>query len=516
MKKLIFTQILLGILCTVSFAQTKIGGTPGAANTNAYLELDASGTPKKGLLHSRVALTATTNAAPLSAHVAGMMVYNTASAGDVTPGIYYNDGTKWVRSSTGDQFTTIEYGSGAPSSSCISGRLYTDTLATSTTLGQQWTCSGGSWVSYVAPAGTEWYLTGTTNDAGANKESHIYRNNAISIRNTVVNSNSTLAPGALELYRFSDPAALFPTNGYIDFKDKITDDYDVRIYYNSAIGTNGALVFHPTTDGTPGTGDGQSLVINNSNGYIGVGTSAPASQLHVKTSATSYGHHTAMFSGAAGWISIADGSIAGEYNSITKEGDARIIFSPDNNGTITSTRGLTIAPHSSLAVGVRIQENGNVGINTGSPTAALSVNGAANNLSGTWGVFSDKRIKTIDSEFTDGLNIIKKIRPIKYHYNKNAPFLADDQQIGIVAQELEEVAPYMVKKKDFVNKDGVEIKDLREVDGQAYVFLLINAVKEQQKKIEDLEARIDAQQLLIGKTGKKGKNSRKVAYTKQR
>src|SRR5690606_8893417 len=33
---------------------------------------------------------------PLSAHVAGMMLYNTATANDVVPGIYYNDGTKWI------------------------------------------------------------------------------------------------------------------------------------------------------------------------------------------------------------------------------------------------------------------------------------------------------------------------------------------------------------------------------------------------------------------------------------
>ena len=64
-----------------------------AVNANADLELAS---PTKGLLTNRVALTATTNPAPLSAHVAGMVVYNTATSGDVSPGIYYNDGTKWL------------------------------------------------------------------------------------------------------------------------------------------------------------------------------------------------------------------------------------------------------------------------------------------------------------------------------------------------------------------------------------------------------------------------------------
>jgi len=34
---------------------------------------------------------------PLSAHVVGMVVYNTTNGVDVTPGLYFNDGTKWIR-----------------------------------------------------------------------------------------------------------------------------------------------------------------------------------------------------------------------------------------------------------------------------------------------------------------------------------------------------------------------------------------------------------------------------------
>ncbi len=75
--------------------KVKDGTTTGGnlPNKDAILELESS---NKGILHTRVPLKATTNSFPLTAHVAGMMVYNTATAGDVLPGIYYNDGTKWV------------------------------------------------------------------------------------------------------------------------------------------------------------------------------------------------------------------------------------------------------------------------------------------------------------------------------------------------------------------------------------------------------------------------------------
>ncbi len=84
----------------ISRAQMKIGGVPGAANPSAYLQLGDSTGATKGFLMPRIALTATNTAAPLSAHVAGMLIYNTATAGtgiySVSPGIYYNDGTRWV------------------------------------------------------------------------------------------------------------------------------------------------------------------------------------------------------------------------------------------------------------------------------------------------------------------------------------------------------------------------------------------------------------------------------------
>ncbi len=139
---------------------------------------------------------------------------------------------------------------------------------------------------------------------------------------------------------------------------------------------------------------------------------------------------------------------------------------------------------------MRIVGNGNVGIGTNAPTAKLSVNGSANNTSGAWGVFSDSRVKTVTNDFTDGLNVINKIHAVKFKYNADAPFKADGEQIGVVAQELEKIAPYMVSQQEFG-----QLKDLREVNNQAYVFLLINAVKElsatsqaQQKIIEKQEA----------------------------
>jgi len=96
-KYLLLAAVLFG---TVVSAQVKIGGTDGTPNANAMLEVEAT---DKGVLLPRVALESTASANPLSAHVQGMTVYNTASVGDVTPGQYYNDGTKWNRVVNSDE-----------------------------------------------------------------------------------------------------------------------------------------------------------------------------------------------------------------------------------------------------------------------------------------------------------------------------------------------------------------------------------------------------------------------------
>jgi hypothetical protein len=92
--KFILLFVLTAVACR---AQMNIGSsTP--PNADAMLEISGNTT---GLLLPRVALTSTVLAAPMSAHVVGMVVYNTASAGSgvtaVSPGYYYDSGVAWVR-----------------------------------------------------------------------------------------------------------------------------------------------------------------------------------------------------------------------------------------------------------------------------------------------------------------------------------------------------------------------------------------------------------------------------------
>ncbi len=86
---------LLSFFSFNAFTQVGIGTT--TPNSEALLEIGDAINNTKGLLLPRVNLIGTANASPLSGNIMGMIVYNKNTAGDVTPGLYYNSGTAWVR-----------------------------------------------------------------------------------------------------------------------------------------------------------------------------------------------------------------------------------------------------------------------------------------------------------------------------------------------------------------------------------------------------------------------------------
>jgi uncharacterized protein (TIGR02145 family) len=115
MRKKVFILMfsVLALTGTSVYSQVRIGGLddPHAAailDLNANDNDTASGAARTntlGLALPRVALQSTDRYQPLTAHLKGMLVYNTATAGSdaaqVMPGVYYNDGAKWIRMVSG-------------------------------------------------------------------------------------------------------------------------------------------------------------------------------------------------------------------------------------------------------------------------------------------------------------------------------------------------------------------------------------------------------------------------------
>jgi hypothetical protein len=94
-------KILFFLLISWSaLAQTGIGTT----TPNASAKLDVYST-NKGFLPPRITLTGASDVSTIATPVAGLLIYNTASAGtapnNVVPGYYYWNGTAWTQISNG-------------------------------------------------------------------------------------------------------------------------------------------------------------------------------------------------------------------------------------------------------------------------------------------------------------------------------------------------------------------------------------------------------------------------------
>lgn len=142
---------------------------------------------------------------------------------------------------------------------------------------------------------------------------------------------------------------------------------------------------------------------------------------------------------------------------------------------------------------VRITSLGYVGIGmTPSYQLQLSSDSAAKPGTNTWTIASDSRIKKDIKPFTDGLSVINNINPVWYKYNGQGGFAADGKDyIGIIAQDIEKIAPYTVSSFEAkLNPNDTTTTTLYNFNSHALTFNLINAVKEQQKQIEELKNKI--------------------------
>ena len=137
---------------------------------------------------------------------------------------------------------------------------------------------------------------------------------------------------------------------------------------------------------------------------------------------------------------------------------------------------------------------GRVGIGNISPSyqLQLSADSAAKPSTNTWTISSDIRVKENINPYIKGLETILKINPVTYDYNGKAGFEKIKDNIGIIAQDVLDILPesistYMVKLND--NDD--EESELYNFNSHALTYVLINAIKEQQIQIQNLQEQIN-------------------------
>ena len=230
--------------------------------------------------------------------------------------------------------------------------------------------------------------------------------------------------------------------------------------------TSGSLLPLRIRPGAP-----TSSVDISADGDTGIGTGSPAQRLHVHGTITG--------------LPATSGTAQNGIARLSQTGGVGVVDmgfgGASGAGWIQSTSSSNLATNFQLLLN---PNGGNVGIGTTAPTQLLSVNGTAGKPGGgTWDVFSDERLKKIKGPFNTGLKAVMQLQPIRYEYKSNNALgiKSEGEHVGFGAQSLKQIIPEAVSSTDngylMVNSDPI-------------IWSMLNAIKEQQKEIEQLKTEV--------------------------
>lgn len=366
-----------------------------------------------------------------------------------------------------------------------------------TQLGVQYAISGSSAITSSGNAGTAtgrlgvtatWDLDGTVFGAFG-------KSNAWTLHNTSGGTSYSLG-GMFQ----SKPASVMNLSGFgtywIGGAMGIASE-EVNISAGNTI-VAGIFGFDSTTGTAPSYGgyfEGRGYFSSN----VGIGTKEPIHKLQVSDDIFPAIGITDG-AGASGVFAVATG--AGFYSSVATPGD--VVLSAGCQPTEdliltcrTEESGLgairfTTGTCTTDIERMTIMDNGDVGIGTPNPNYKLDVRGTIGNTATLH--HSDRRWKKNISSLTRSLAKIQQLRGVSFNWRSdefvdmNFP---EGKQIGLIAQEVEAVIPEVVD----TNVDGY-----KSVDYSKLVATLIEANKEQQTIIGNLESRLKDLEDLVQST----------------
>ena len=110
--------------------------------------------------------------------------------------------------------------------------------------------------------------------------------------------------------------------------------------------------------------------------------------------------------------------------------------------------------------------------------------------------YSDRRLKKNLKQLNNSSEIIKKLTGYKFDWNNKAVDLVPDdlyseRQVGLIAQDVEDVLP------EAVTGNGPRDLGYKTIKYDKLVPVLVEALKEEMSKTEELEARLERLEKLI-------------------
>lgn len=474
MKKLLLSIALISATFFAFSQNVGINSTGALPDNSAGLDVDYT---NKGLLVPRVSLTSTTDVVTIPAPATSLLVYNTNAAmtgGAV--GYWYYDGAAWVQA-LGPQGPAGAVGPQGPAGingiDGINGTNGTNGIdgvdGVDGAVGPQGPQGIQGIQGIQGPMGPSWTLSTPS-----------FNTNGTMVVNGTAGSGgpvTSVAGAWLTTGNTAAAANYIGTNNAIDF----------RMYSNNL----------------------ERMTIE-SNGNIGFRTTAPATNIH-------YSNNTAITNFHTMWDFNNASDAIGRCQSLSATNGSRGWFGITNyNGSALAANGLMGLALNAAGTAAGVEGFSNSDDGTGVlggfvGGTSIFVNGWAVYADGwaggltAWQNVSDSRLKKNVVTIDGALSKVKQLRGVEYNFDKtNYPdvnFDTQTKQLGFIAQEVEKVFPNIVREANMFSSPGTNDNGITrdqhvyQVKTLSYTLLvpvLVEAIKEQQSIIEQLEKRIEA------------------------
>jgi len=175
--------------------------------------------------------------------------------------------------------------------------------------------------------------------------------------------------------------------------------------------------------------------------------------------------------------------------------DSNIIVG--NGSTWVAETGATARTSLGLGTASDVQFNDTQLDSLGVGTAASGTSGEIRATNDVTAFYSDKRLKNISGNIPNSLEKILSLNGVYYTNNEVAHkhgYSNTNRQVGVIAQEIESILPEIVKPAPFdigQKEDGSEYsisgENYKTVQYEKLVPLLIEGIKELNKKIEEMK-----------------------------
>ena len=231
------------------------------------------------------------------------------------------------------------------------------------------------------------------------------------------------------------------------------------------------LEFRTSSSNTQGTTNNLAMIIEGTD--VGIGTTSPSLKLDVvdANASRTWSHYSATVA------------------AFERNGDSIVNIVSGNTGNAS----LWFGRSNSMVRGRIRYEQGNDKMElwtTNSPKAYIDSSGnfhAIADVVAYSSSVSDIRLKDNINTIDSALDKVKKLRGVEYTWNAGSR--KNKKDLGVIAQEVEEVLPDIVRehKMDFIDEQVYKT-----VDYEKITAVLIEAIKEQQKQIDELKNQLNA------------------------